>query len=171
MAAGKPSALSDDDYAELNRLLRLYSREAKRAIEAKAYLASCVMQAAVIETQLALMVDSYLDEAVATGKYPIRKKVPKPIFDLTLAQLISIAKAAGWLPTALEHAKDEWSLRKAKIGDFAEVAREIRNLVHPGSYARYHTKKRVTKLMAESLAHISDGVNNWLLTRIDQGYP
>ncbi len=171
MATSRPTALSDDDYAELNRLLRMYSREAKRAVKAKAYLASCVMQAAVIETQLILMVDSYLDEAVASGKYPIRKKVPKPILDLTLAQLISIAKAAGWLPNALEYSKDEWSLRKAKIGDFAEVARETRNLVHPGSYARYHRKKRVTELMAQSLAHISHGVNSWLLTRIDQGYP
>jgi hypothetical protein len=109
------------------------------------------MEAAVIETQLIMAVDAYIEEAIATGKYPLRKKGPKPIPDLTLFELISIAKAADWLPSGLDYAKDGWDLKRFRIGDFADLAREIRNLTHPGRYARDLRKKRVTLSMARTL--------------------
>jgi hypothetical protein len=163
----KPTDLGAEAYEELVRLLRMYLREAKRARDAKAYLASCVMEAAGIEALLMIMIDGYLDEAVATGKYPHRKKVPKPILDLTLAELISIAKAAGWLPAGLDYAKDDWDPKKAEIGDYAEVAREIRNFTHPGRYARDHHKKRITATMVRLLVDISHGVSSSLMARIE----
>ncbi len=163
-----PAELTENELAEIYRLLRIYIREADRAGKAKAYLAACVMEAAAIEALLISMVAVFLDEALATGKYLNRKKHPKPILDLTLAELIAIAKATGWLPAALQHEVDNWSARKAQIGDYAEVAREVRNLLHPGRHVRQWPRRRITPRMLNTIADITDGVRDWLLARVER---
>jgi hypothetical protein len=137
--------LSDTQEAELRRLLRFYQRETGRCRNAKAYLAGCVMAGAELETALLLMVAAYPKEAAATNKLPRQKKTTKPLLEWHLGELLRVAKAAGWLPAALDHAKDEWNGKKAKIGDYAEVVRDIRNLAHPARYMEDHYKKRVTQ--------------------------
>jgi hypothetical protein len=53
----------------------MYLREAERAEKAKANLAACVMMGSTIETMLMMMVDTHLDEAFASGKWPTRKTI------------------------------------------------------------------------------------------------
>jgi hypothetical protein len=63
--------------------------------------------------------------------------------DWDLSDLIKVAKTTKWFHFGLDP-KGNWNGRKAKIGDYAEVARMIRNLVHPGYYLREHTPSRLT---------------------------
>jgi hypothetical protein len=135
--------LTDAEQKELGRLQRLYWKEAIRCEEAKAYLAGCVMLGSALETVLILMIDVYSEEAERTGKVPISKGRPKPLLKWDLAELLAVAKAAGWLPSALD-LDDDWNWRKAKIGDYAEVVRMMRNLAHPARYLKDHHGRRVT---------------------------
>lgn len=84
------------------------------------------------------------EEAEQTGKVPIKNGKPKPLIDWTLADLLRVAKAAQWLPSALD-LSDKWSSRKAHIGDYAEIVRIVRNLTHPARYAADHCRSRVTQ--------------------------
>jgi hypothetical protein len=68
----------------------------------------------------------------------------KPLPKWKFIELLRVAKAAGWLPSALNVDHDGWNTRKARIGDYAEVVRMVRNLVHPASYAAEHYRSRVT---------------------------
>jgi len=138
------TTLSDDDVKEFWRLSGIYWREAKRCEGAGAYLAGCVMIGSALETLLCLMVDAHDEEAERTGKLPVRRGKPKPLLNWDLGELLRVAKAAGWLPSALDHEHDKWDGRKAHIGDHAEVLRELRNLVHPGRYRKAHFRRRVT---------------------------
>jgi hypothetical protein len=49
------------------------------------------------------------------------------------AELLRVAKAADWLPAALD-LNDPWDGKKARVGDYAEVVRQLRNLAHPARY-------------------------------------
>jgi hypothetical protein len=89
------------------------------------------------------MIDVRSEEAEKTGKVPSSKGTPKPLLKWDLAELLKVVKAAGWLPAALD-LSDDWNWRKAKVGDYAEVARMMRNLAHPARYLQDHTGRRVT---------------------------
>ena len=132
VGVAKLTTLTEEEAREFWRLYRLYWREAERCEEAKAYLAGCVMLGSALEALLILMVDVYDEQAAATGRVPMKGKKPKPLLDWDLGKLLRVAKAAGWLPAKLDPDKDDWDGRKAKVGDYAEVARVVRNLAHPG---------------------------------------
>ncbi|WP_155753363.1 hypothetical protein [Burkholderia territorii] len=135
--------LTEAEERELSRLSRFYWREALRCEESKAYLAGSVMLGSALEALLMLMVNVYENEVAATRAFPTRDSTPLPLLDWNLSQLLRVAKAAGWLPYALKMDGD-WSGRKAKVGDYAEVSRMIRNLLHPGRYIKDHSPGRVT---------------------------
>ena len=158
--------LTDVQEAELHRLLRFYQKETERCRDAKAYLAGCVMAGAELETALLIMVNAFPEEAAATNKLPRQKKNIKPLVDWNLGELLRVAKAANWLPSALEYGKDNWDSRKAKIGDYAEVIRDLRNLAHPARYMEDHYRKRVTRKYLDSVRDTINGVSSWLLARI-----
>ena len=126
------TTLTDEEEKELYRLLHFYWQEALRCEKAKAQLAGCVMLGSALETLLILMINIYSDEADETGKVPTRKGKPKPLLDWQFIELLRVAKAAQWLPSAL-NLEDSWSSGKARIGDYAEVVRQVRNLAtRPG---------------------------------------
>jgi hypothetical protein len=156
--------LNENEEKEFHRLQRFYWREALRCEEAKAYLAGCVMLGSALETLLVLMVNVYSVEAEATGKAPTKKGKPKPLLDWELGELLRVAKAAQWLPSGLDRS-DDWSGRKARIGDYAEVTRMVRNLAHPARYAADHYRSRVTRKYLrhqfETVLHCRD----WLMAR------
>jgi len=125
-------------------LHRLYWKEAVRCEEAKAYLAGCVMLGSALETLLVLMVNVFPEEAAATGRLPKKDGKAKPLLNWDLSALLKVANAAGWLPSNLA-LDDEWCNRKALVGDYAEVVRMVRNLVHPARYRKDHFRGRVTQ--------------------------
>lgn len=136
------TTLSDEEEKELYRLSRFYWQEAIRCEESKAYLAGCVMLGSALETLLVLMINIYADEAEQTGKVPTVKGKPKPLLDWQFVELLRVAKAAKWLPSVL-NLEDRWSNKTARIGDYAEVVRQVRNLAHPARYVEDHRGKRV----------------------------
>jgi hypothetical protein len=142
--------LTDDEQKELWRLQRFYWKEAIRCEHAKAYLAGCVMLGSALETILILMIDVHSEEAEKTGKVPTHKGTPKPLLNWELVELLRVVKAAGWLPTAL-NMNDDWNWRKAKVGDYAEVVRMMRNLAHPARYLKDHTGRRYQQIPATAV--------------------
>jgi len=55
------------------------------------------------------------------------KKKPKPLLDWTPQELLIVARTCGWLPANLD-LNEEWDGKRAKIGDYAIVAKDVRNL-------------------------------------------
>jgi hypothetical protein len=153
--------LTDEQQKELWRLQRFYWKEALRCEEAKAYLAGCVMLGSALETILILMIDVHSEEAEKTGKVPIYKGSPKPLMKWDLVELLRVAKAAGWLPTALD-LHDDWNWRKAKVGDYAEVVRMMRNLAHHARYLQDHIGRRVTSKYLQRQFEIVLACRDWL---------
>jgi hypothetical protein len=158
--------LTDEEEKEFLRLSKFYWAEAKRCRSAKAYLAGCVMLGSALETLLTLMINCYPEEAELTGKIPAKNNKPKPLLDWTLAELLRVAKTAGWLPAGLDVNKDDWNNRAAKIGDYAEVARMVRNLLHPAKYREEHFRKRMTRKYLERQFETVSACNDWLLAHI-----
>jgi hypothetical protein len=155
--------LSEEEEREFWRLYRLYWREAERCEKAKAYLAGCIVLGSALEALLILMVNVYDEEAAATGRVPIQKKSkrPKPLLDWDLAELLRVAKAAQWLPAGLDLG-DEWNSRRAKVGDYAEVVRMVRNLVHAGRYRKEHFRGRITRRYLERQFEVVEACREWL---------
>ncbi|MGC1294869.1 MAG: hypothetical protein WA869_07495 [Alloacidobacterium sp.] len=158
------TTLTDEQERELSRLNQFYFQEAKRCESAKAYLAGCVMLGSALETLLTLMVNVYSDEAEKTGKVPMKKGRPKPLLDWQFIELLRVAKAAQWLPSALD-LQDGWSGRKARIGDYAEVVRQVRNLAHPARYVEDHHRKRVTAKYLQRQFDVVLLCRDWLSKR------
>lgn len=155
-----------EEEAELHRLYRMYRIESRKCLRSGAYLAACIMSGAALEVMLMLATSAFSDEATATGKLPKKKgKVPKPLLDWNLAELLTVAKAAGWLPSALQ-LTERWNRRKAKIGDYAEVARMLRNLVHPEKYIGDNFKRNVTKNYTFFCNNIIELIIEIMITKI-----
>jgi hypothetical protein len=153
--------LSDEEHKELWRLNRFYWKEALRCEAAKAYLAGCVMLGSALETVLIIMVDLDADEVEKTGRIPTSKGKAKPLLKWDLAELLKVAKAAGWLPSALDLDGD-WNWRKAKVGDYAELVRMMRNLAHPARYLQDHTGRRVTSKYLQRQFEVVLACRDWL---------
>jgi hypothetical protein len=161
------AALDDEQEQELLRLSRFYWQEAKRCEKSKAYLAGCVMLGSALETFLMLMVNIFEDEAEQTGRIPMRKGKPKPLLEWNLAELLSVGKAANWLPAALDP-NDRWNGRKAGAGDYAEVVRQLRNLAHPARYHEDLAAKRFTGKYLRMQFQFMLLCRNWLADRVRQ---
>jgi hypothetical protein len=107
------------------------------------------------------MISLYHDDADRTGKVPQSKSKPKPLLKWDLVELLRVAKAAGWLPAGLKMDED-WDSKKARVGDYAEVARQMRNLAHPARYLQDHSRRRVTKKYLQRQFEIVLACRDWL---------
>jgi hypothetical protein len=168
-------------HAQVRELYRLYGhywKEASRCETAKAYQAGCVMLGSALECLLLLFIDVHHDEAMQT---PTAKKGLRieGLLKWDLAHLIGVATDAKWLPHGLKlyrrrtpkgrriEVRSKWSPRKAKIGDYVTVLRDIRNLVHPGRYAREHRGTRITKKYFDGCEEeVLTIARDWLLEKI-----
>ena len=153
---------TEEEEKELWRLYRFYWKEAHRCENAKAYLAGCVMLGSALENLLILMVSAHSEEIEKLGAYPKKKDKPKPLLDWTLADLLKAAKAATWLPHKLQP-DENWNSRKAKIGDYAEVVRAVRNLLHPARYLADHYKSKITNKYLRRQFEVVLACRDWLL--------
>lgn len=160
------ATLTDEEAKELYRLHRLYYREARKCETAKAYLAGCVLLGSALETMLMLMVNVFPEEAEETGNVPQGKHDVKPLREWRFVELLRVVKAAGWLPAGLDVDKGEWNGRKARIGDWAEVARMVRNLVHPARYMADHPGGRSTLSRLRWQFEVVDLCRDWLLAHV-----
>jgi hypothetical protein len=99
-----------------------------------------------------------------TGEIPLDKGKPKPLLDWQLVELLRVARAANWLPAAL-NPNDDWNSRKARIGDYAEVVRIVRNLAHPARYLKDHHGRSVTNKCLQRQFEVVLLCRDWLQAR------
>jgi hypothetical protein len=78
---------------------------------------------------------------------------------------MAVAKERNWLPSG--PSPDEWNGVGVQIGDYGEVVRKIRNLVHPARYAVDSPRKRITTRHLESSFEILDVTSDYLLDKIE----
>ncbi|SRR5258707_14195260 len=158
--------LPDELYNEILRLANLYRREADKCRVGKAYLAGCIMMGAALEAILLAFANCFPEEAAESVVAPRRKDSSvRPLLDWSFAQLLGVAKDRNWLPSGLSLDED-WNNASAKVGDYSEVVRQIRNLVHPVRYANDFPRKRITKRYLESSFEIVDVATDYLMNKL-----
>ena len=125
------------------------------------YLGGCALAGAALEALLLAMVHLYREEVEAAARVAKVRGKPKPLLEWNLGELLEAAAGASWLPAGLKRGST-WDSRRARIGDYAEALRQIRNLVHPGCYLREHSPSRVTsRYLARSLDIVSVAVEHF----------
>lgn len=154
--------LSAEEEKEVLRLANLYKREAEKCYNAKAYLAGCVLIGAAMEAVL-LSAANCFPEIVASAKCaPKEKGKIKRLNKWVFAELLRVAKELNWLPSGLSP-EEEWNIANAEIGDYVEVVRHFRNLIHPARYANDFARKRVTKKYYEACFSVVNTAVDYLL--------
>jgi hypothetical protein len=145
-------------------ILNFYEAEAQRCRKTEAFLAGCVMASAVLEASLLSVAECYPEQARSSCKAP---RGNKPFDRWTLAQLLDVAKDLGWLPAQLTYGEDEFDSERALVGDYAEVVREIRNLVHAGRYLADY-KDDVTEDQLTLSFEVLQAVSDHLYAKVEQ---
>jgi hypothetical protein len=158
--------LSEELHNKVLRLVRVYLREAEKCRDSKAFLAGCVMIGAAFEALLLAFANCYPDEASTSQAAPRRQASVKPLLDWSLAALLAVAKERSWLPSGLSR-DDEWDGARAQIGDYGEVLRQIRNLVHPVRYAIDFPRGQITERYLETCFEILYVASDHLLNKIE----
>jgi len=132
-----------------------YKREAEKCYKAKAYLSGCILIGAAMEGLLLVTVNCFDFLIHDVKSAPKVKGKIKKLESWKLHELIKVAKELHWFSSGLSP-DEQWNGAKAQIGDYIEVLRQIRNLVHPARYANDMGKKKVTKKYLESCFNILD---------------
>lgn len=165
LAAMEDIALSTEQEKEILRVATQYKREAEKCFGAKAYLSGCVLMGAAMEAVL-LSTANCFPKIVASAKCAPKKdgKI-KRLDRWTFMDLLAVAKELNWLPSGLS-LKDEWDSAQAGIGDYVEVVRQIRNLIHPVRYVNDFSKKRVAKKYLVACFEIVDTATDYLYSLV-----
>jgi hypothetical protein len=138
---------------EIHRITLYYKRQAEKCYEAKAYFPGCILIGAALEGLLLTTLNCYPFLITDSKKAPRKNGKIKKLEQWKLSELLSVAKELNWLPFALSPEED-WDTTKAEIGDYLEVIRQIRNLVHPIRYIEDMGRKRVTKKYLDACFNI-----------------
>jgi hypothetical protein len=161
----KQFEFAEDQFGELMRLCLLYRREANKSVDAKAYLAGCVMIGAALEAALLAMCHCYSDE-IPEKLIPKQKNgKAKHLLDWIFFQLLRVARECGWLPARLD-LREQWDPKRANIGDYAIVLKDMRNLVHASCHITDFPKSRMTKRRMEMCFEILEAASNHLQAKL-----
>ena len=158
--------LSPEQEKEILRLATKYKGEAEKCFGAKAYLSGCVLMGAAMEALLLSMVNCFPEIVASTKCAPKKNGKIKRLERWTFINLLVVAKELNWLPSGLLP-EEEWNSANAKIGDYVEVVREIRNLIHPVRYVNDFGRKRFTKKYLEACFKIVDAASDYLSSLIN----
>jgi len=151
----KDFVLSTEQEKEILPLAAQYKREAKKCLSAKAYLSGCVLMEAAMEAILLSTANCFPEIITSARCTPKKDGKIKHLDRWTFIDLLTVARELNWLPPGLSP-KDEWSSVHAKIGDYVEVVRQIRNLIHPIRYVNDFSGKRVTRKYLKACFEIVD---------------
>ncbi len=138
------------DWDPVERLARtldlfyLYQGEARKCKDAGACLAGCVLLASAMEAALLAMAQCFPADVRRVVDRHKSKELSRPSSEWGLSQLQLVARSLSWLPSA-SSARDRLDPDKAEIGDYVEVVRAIRNLIHPSIYLRECPDKTINE--------------------------
>lgn len=153
------------EYEKLLRLAALLHRESVRCLGAKAYVAGCAAASAALGALLLVMLHVYADEVDAAGQVVMFRGRAKHVFDWKFSEMLRVASGMGWLPTGLPKG-GKWITRRAKIGDYAEVLRQTRNLIHPARYVLDLSPARVPKRYLEGSIEVFEVASQHLYAKV-----
>ena len=153
--------LSSEQGGEILSIATLYKREAKKCFRAKAYLSGCVLMGAAMEALLFSAINCFPWKIASVKCAPKSKGEIKRLDRWTFSELLAVAIELNLLPSGLS-SEDKWSSAHAKIGDYANLVRKIRNLIHPVRYVNDFSRKRVTKKYLEACFVIVDAAADYL---------
>ena len=134
-----------DNIERLQRLSARYRREAELSYSAGAFYATAALCAAAIESLLLLQVlrdPSATREAMARLPRERRPRNADPIH-WGLANLISVAHAAGWLPDF------DTPDSVIVVSALSDSVREYRNLIHPARHLQHDTARSIEEMEAD----------------------
>jgi hypothetical protein len=129
---GRRSIFEKEDHlASVLDLIALYESEAKKGADAEAYYASIIMLGSAAEARILLECLRQPTKIQTIVHNLPKRERPNSADPLTwtLAHLISVANAAGWLPNI-----DDGKVVHVVSG-WAHRLRATRNLLHPGRHA------------------------------------
>jgi hypothetical protein len=150
-----PLDLTENEFRRMLDISEHYFSEAKRCRAGKAYLAGTVMVGAALEAALMCMVACDSSKIAAWTGAPRWRHRLKPLPRWSITELIEAGEFAGWLPRSLRGSG--WDSSRALPGDYAELLREFRNLVHPARYSQDFAHERFTKNLLNRLLNIYSG--------------
>lgn len=125
-------------------LFTFYRDEAERCRESGAYLASCVLLASALEAALLAMAECFAREVAEFTRKSRSKELSRPRREWGLSQLLLVARNLNWLPSSRKGIGN-LDPHDAKVGDYIEVVRVIRNLIHPAIYLREYPGQAITE--------------------------
>jgi len=137
-------------------LFRLYREEAQKCGDAGAHLAGCVLLGSALEAALLAMAQCFPEDVRRTIEAHKSKELARPPSEWSLSQLLLLSRDLRWLPSA-GPSTDRFNPDKAKIGDYAEVVRAIRNLLHPSIYLRECPDKSISEKHLRFSFEVLDG--------------
>jgi len=156
-----------DTSDRLIEVTTFYVAEARRCAKSRAYLAASIMQAAALEAALQAMCCIYPEDVKRTTVHRhkrFRGRRNKGL-EFSLNELINIAAELGWFPPTTI----TYGTRKTNLADLAHQARLIRNLVHPGVWARERPgTTKPDRYMYVAVYEIFDVANSWLVHRVEK---
>jgi hypothetical protein len=153
--------LTERQFNNLQELLVRYERETRACARARAYYAGCIMLGATLEGSLLAMCHMFQDETrAAISALPKEKQPNGRLLRWDLNHLIPIARGAAWLPAR------EKGRGPHKIGDWVEMLRDLRNLVHLGRHVREYPKVRLRAAVFHNAREVFETANDWILDRL-----
>jgi hypothetical protein len=131
-----------------HHILSFYAEEAEKCMKSKAYFASCVMLASLLEYIL----------IVAYDALPVSASKNKASKHPDLFSLINIAQEEGWIG-------------KNELNEHIDTIRLVRNLVHTDKVVEYFDNNKkppvfdieVSKALASSISNVLKSLKNTLL--------
>lgn len=166
-------SLSKFDF--LLKVLTTYHDQAVRSEKSRAYLAGCVFLGAAIEAGLLATSKCYPSQVRKTGKYRSKNKKHRNLDKWGFFDLLELGRELKWIPSRIPMGKiarasritPKSALANGDLGYFANVVREIRNLVHPGVYLRNMRNVKITKSYYQFCFEVEDVVFDYLYKKLE----
>lgn len=130
--------------AKTLELFESYRHDARKCGDAGACLAGCVLLASALEAALLAMVQCFPQDVERAARMSHSKEMLRPPDELGLSQLLEIARMLHWLPSSGD-SEDGQDPAKAQVGDYVDVIRAIRNLLHPSIYMKEFYAQQVDR--------------------------
>jgi len=124
------------------------------------------MQVAAFEAGLEAMCFLYPEDVKKTSVYQ-RKRFrgrKNKALEFSLYELINIAAELSWFSPK----QVAWAGKRTSIAGFSHEMRKVRNLVHPGEWARQRGPLKFTRGVYNVVYEIYGVANSWLLHRVEQ---
>jgi|SRR5208337_139546 len=159
----------------LLEILQIYHDQAVRSKKCRAYLAGCVFLGAAIEGGLLATARCYPSRVRQSLKYRNKRKKDRNLDKWGFLDLLELGRELKWIPSRIPMGKIarasgisvKSDLANGDLGYFADVVREIRNLVHPGIYVRRMRNVRITESYYQFCYEVEGIVFDYLYRKLE----